>query len=716
MVLEKSGFSELNPVQLKAIGAGLLDKTNMVIAAPTASGKTLIAEIAALDTIKANRKVVYIVPLRALATEKYNEFREKYEPLGIRVGISIGDLDSSDPWLANYDLIIVTSEKFDSLLRHGINWIESIGLVVADEVHLLNDPGRGPTLEVVLTRLRQFADPRILALSATINNYEELSEWLNAKHVKSDYRPVRLYRGICFENKVDFVPRRSLRLNPEEPCIKELVGQALATGKQVLVFISTRKGAESAAEKIAKVTKESLTKEEKAKLAGVSEKILSSLGHPTIQCHRLSGCVSDGVAFHHAGLTNKQRGLVEEAFRSGLIKVISATPTLAAGINLPAWRVIVRDLRRFDSGRGMDYIPVLEIQQMMGRAGRPKYDSEGEAILLTGSKRDAVYAWDNYIKGEPERIHSKLGMEPVLRTHVLSLIASGVASTREELLDFFSRTFYAHQYRDMEGIGKILDRVIAMLEEFRFIKAGGPENEDRGPFRSGSDILGQQKAELKPTRVGKRVSELYIDPLTANELIKGLGIAKDRKANDFGYLQLISSTIEMMPLPSVRKSDFEELNELVAKEEKNLIHKPPNPWDIEYDDFLRSLKNAWVLKEWCEEEGEDRIMERFGMTPGELRVRLNNTDWLLYATQELALLLGYMDVLKDIRKTRIRVKYGVKEELLPLVRLKGIGRVKARLLHNAGLRTIDSLRKVPLASLERIVGPKTARQTKEQLE
>ena len=716
MVLEKSGFSELNPVQLKAIGAGLLEKNNMVIAAPTASGKTLVAEIAALDTIKANRKVVYIVPLRALATEKYNEFREKYEPLGIRIGISIGDLDSSDPWLANYDLIIVTSEKFDSLLRHGINWIESIGLVVADEVHLLNDPGRGPTLEVVLTRLRQFADPRILALSATINNYEELSEWLNAKHVKSDYRPVRLYRGVCFENKVDFIPRRSLKLNPDEPSIKELVEQALANRKQVLVFISTRRGAESAAEKIAKVTRERLSPEERRKLAGVSEKILSSLGHPTVQCHRLSGCVRDGVAFHHAGLTNRQRNLVEEAFRSGLIKVISATPTLAAGINLPAWRVIVRDLRRFDSGRGMDYIPVLEIQQMMGRAGRPKYDSEGEAILLTGSKRDAVYAWDNYIKGEPERIHSKLGMEPVLRTHVLSLIASGVASTREELLDFFSRTFYAHQYRDMGSLGKILDRVIAMLEEFRFIRTGDPEREERGPFRSGSDILDQQKAGLKPTRIGKRVSELYIDPLTANGLIKGLGIAKERKANDFGYLQLISSTIEMMPLPGVRKSDLEELNELVAKEEKNLIHKPPNPWDIEYDDFLRSLKNAWILKEWCEEEGEDRIMERFGMTPGELRVRLNNTDWLLYSTQELALLLGYMDILKDIRKTRIRVKYGVKEELLPLVRLKGIGRVKARLLHNSGLRTIDSLRKIPLASLERIVGPKTARQVKGQLE
>ncbi|MCK4497280.1 MAG: DEAD/DEAH box helicase [Candidatus Aenigmarchaeota archaeon] len=713
-VLEKSGFGELNPVQTKAVNAGLLEKNNMVIAAPTASGKTLVAEIAALETIKENKKVVYIVPLRALATEKYQEFKEKYEPLGIRIAISIGDLDSSDPWLANYDLIIVTSEKLDSLLRHGINWVESIGLVVADEIHLLNDPGRGPTLEVVLTRLRQFADPKILALSATINNYKELSEWLEAKSVKSDYRPVKLYRGICFDNRIDFIPKKSLKLNPEEANLKELIEHVLAKKKQALVFISTRRGAESAAEKIAKTVKGKLTPEEKKKLNKVSEKILGVLGHPTVQCHRVSGCVRDGVAFHHAGLTNKQRNLIEDAFKSGLIKAITATPTLAAGINLPAWRVIVKDLKRFDSGRGMDYIPVLEIQQMMGRAGRPKYDSEGEAILLTNNKKDAGYAWDNYIRGEPENIYSKLGMEPVLRTHVLSLIASGVTPTKEELFNFFSKTFYAHQYKDMGNIKKILDKIISMLEEFRFITTGRKKEE--GPFKSGTSLLEEEKAELKPTRIGKRISELYIDPLTANHLIGGLGIAKERGVNDFACLHMISNTLEMMPLPNIRKSDMEGLNEIVVKEEKNLIQKPPNPWDIEYDDFLRSLKNAWLLMVWCDEAGEDKILDRFSVTPGELRVRLNNADWLLYATQELGLLLGYMEILKDIRKTRLRVKYGVRKELLPLVRLKGIGRVKARLLYNSGLRSLDSLRKIPLASLERIIGPKTARQVKNQLE
>lgn len=708
-------IDELFPPQIESIEAGCLEEDNFVLAMTTSSGKTLCAELAMLKTILEKRKkAIYLVPLKALATEKYNEFKEKYEPLGIKIAVSIGDYDSSDSWLANYDIIVTSNEKFDSLLRHGIGWAESIGLVVADEIHLLNDPGRGPTLEIVLTRLRQFSDPRILALSATIQNYDELSKWLRAKSVKSDYRPVQLYRGICFENKVDFIPKKSYELDPDNADMEELVEQTLKKKKQAIIFISTRRGAESTGEKIANIVRNKITLDQKKELEKISEKILGILGHPTTQCHRLSNMISNGVAFHHAGLTNAQRNIIEEAFRKGIIKIITATPTLSAGCNLPAWRVIIRDMKRFNSGRGMDYIPILEAHQMMGRSGRYGYDSEGEAIFLAKNKKDAEYAWTNYIQGEPEKITSKLGMEPVLRTHVLSLIASGVTPTREDLYGFFSKTFYAHQYKDMGNLEKILEKIISLLEEYRFITAGGTKEER--PFRSGSSILEEQGSELKPTRIGKRVSELYIDPLTANHLIKSMDVAKERKATEFGYLQIISNTIEMMPMLNVRKSDLELLNEVIVKEEKNLVHMPPNPWDIEYDDFLRSLKTAWLLMEWCEETGEDKIMENFSVTPGELRVRLNNTDWLLYATQELGLLMNHMDILKDIRKTRLRVKYGVKRELLPLVKLKGIGRVRARQLFNASLGSLDSLRKVPLISLERIVGTKTARQVKDQLE
>ena len=711
--LELSGFERLNPVQEAALSAGLLEGKSLVVAAPTASGKTLAAEMAALKTIKEGRKVVYIVPLRALASEKYEEFRGKYEQLGIKVAISIGDYDRSDPWLGSADLIVVTSEKLDSLLRHGMPWISSVGLVVADEIHLLDSPDRGPTLEVVLTRLRQVSNPAVLALSATINNYKELAEWLDANHVKSDWRPVRLYAGVCFDGAVDFQPKRKIMLERKEDPITELIDKTLSAGKQALVFINTRKGAETAAEKIGSHIKSMVSGQQ---LHELSEKTANALEHPTAQCRRLAKCILHGTAFHHAGLAGRQRGLIERAFREGIIKVICATPTLAAGLNLPAYRVIIRDLKRFSSFRGMDYIPILEIQQMSGRAGRPAWDTEGEAILMPKSETEARYAWDNYVRGEPEKIYSKLGVEPVLRTHVLALIASGTTSTRKGLMDFFFRTFYAHQYKDLTQIESILDKVISMLKDFGFIAADSDKTEhsvSNSPFKRGTELLASDSEELKPTRTGKRVSELYIDPLTAHHIIKHLESAG--LPSSFSLFHLISNTIEMKPLISARRKDYDVLNSLLASEEKSLLQKPPNPWDIDFDEYLRSIKTAYMLQCWADEMGEDKILEDLGVTPGELRARLDIADWLLYSAQELALLLGLMPLLKPIRKARLRIKYGVKEELLPLVRLRGIGRARARKLYASNVKGLADLREIPLQRLSEIIGDKTAGQVKEQL-
>jgi len=734
--LEASGFDRPNPVQQAALDAGLLDGKNMVVAAPTASGKTMVAEMAALNTVmKQARKVVYIVPLRALASEKYEEFRRKYEPLGVRVALSMGDLDKADSWLARYDIVIITSEKMDSLLRRGIPWISDVGLVVADEIHLMDSPNRGPTLEIVLTRLRQVADPAILALSATISNHEELAQWLDAEHIKTDWRPVELYAGVCFDGVVDFVPKRRFSIHSPETPLRSLVDNTLQKGKQALVFVNTRKGAESAAEKIGSHIRKKLKPKEARELKELSEKALKTLENPTAQCRRLSACIANGTTFHHAGLTNKQRGLIEQSFRQGKIKFICATPTLAAGINLPAYRTIIRDLKRFSSFRGMDFIPVLEVQQMMGRAGRPAYDTEGEAIILPKNKAEAEYAWDNYIKGEPEKIYSKLGVEPVLRTHVLALIASGATSTKKELMDFFFRTFYAHQYRDLSRIEGILNKVIAMLKEYGFIEGqdngerreGNKQRQDAAGksfgsvqpelFKPASRLLQKDNESLRPTRIGRRVAELYLDPITAHKIVRSLERAhgKQSRLSMFPVLHLASNTMEMRPLMNLRKPDYEEIEEVLAAEEKALLEAPPSPWDIGYEDYLRSIKTAHVLHQWAEERGEDKLLDRYGATPGELRARLDNADWLLYSMQELALLLGHKEQLMPLRKTRIRIKYGVKEELLPLVRLKGLGRARARRLFSSNVKSLSDLRKIPLGRLGEIIGPKTAESIKDQL-
>lgn len=196
---------KLRPAQEKSIKKGLLEGKNLLVCTPTASGKTLIAELAALKSIIENKgKAIYIVPLKALASEKYKDFKRRYGKIA-KIALSIGDIDSADHYLAEYDLIIVTSEKMDSLLRHHTPWVSGIATVIIDEIHLLNDHERGPTLEILLTILKKLLkNVQIIGLSATIGNAEELAEWLGADLVVDDWRPVKLHKGIYLDGKIEF--------------------------------------------------------------------------------------------------------------------------------------------------------------------------------------------------------------------------------------------------------------------------------------------------------------------------------------------------------------------------------------------------------------------------------------------------------------------------------------------------------------------------------
>lgn len=204
-VLQAEGIDALRPAQTKALKAGLLDGKSLLVCTPTASGKTLVAELAFMNAILNRKgKAIYIVPLKALATEKSKDFNRKYGKLA-KIGVSIGDFDSSDPYLHTYDLIITTSEKLDSLIRHHAPWLRDVSVVIIDEIHLLNDPGRGPTLEILITILKQLLKgAQVIGLSATIGNEKELAEWLDAKLVHDTWRPVELHKGVYLEGKIEF--------------------------------------------------------------------------------------------------------------------------------------------------------------------------------------------------------------------------------------------------------------------------------------------------------------------------------------------------------------------------------------------------------------------------------------------------------------------------------------------------------------------------------
>ena len=197
-------ITDFRPSQEKSIDAGLLDGQNLLVCTPTASGKTLIAELAGMKAILEGRgKAVYIVPLKALASEKYKDFKDKYGNM-CKVAMSIGDVDRADPHLSSFDFIITTSEKLDSLMRHHSPWIMNIAVVIVDEVHLLNDAHRGPTLEILLTMLRQVVKAQVVALSATIGNPQELASWLDAKLIEDEWRPVELKKGVYLDGEITF--------------------------------------------------------------------------------------------------------------------------------------------------------------------------------------------------------------------------------------------------------------------------------------------------------------------------------------------------------------------------------------------------------------------------------------------------------------------------------------------------------------------------------
>ncbi len=459
--------------------------------------------------------------------------------------------------------------------------------------------------------------------------------------------------------------------------------------KQALVFVNAKRSAEKVAEDICK--KSSLKNSELDKL---SESVLKVLSRPTKQCERLALCVKRGIAFHHSGLHHKQKELVEDAFRSGVVKIICCTPTLAAGVDLPAFRTIIRDVRRF-TAHGMTHIPVLEFLQMAGRAGRPKFDSYGESIVICQTETDKEYIVEHYLKGVPEDIYSKLAVEPVLRMYLLSLITTRIISSEESILDFFSRTFWAHQYKDLNRMARIINKTLSLLVDWGFLQ--------------------EVQEGYRATALGKRVAELYVDPLTAFNLLNRLERATHVKLKSVSFLHAVSSTLEMRPLLRVKQKEQEEVEQKYALLEPYLLEHEPSMFEPEYEDWLDGLKTALMLEDWIDEKDEEWIMEHYDCRPGETRVKIDNADWLLYACHELARLMQYQDLLKEIMKVRLRLKYGVKEELLPLIRLENIGRVRARKLHRAGIKDLGDIRKAPFEKLVDVLGVAVAKSVKEQV-
>ncbi len=683
-----SGITELYPPQAEAIKAGLLEGKNIVAAIPTASGKTLLAEFAMLRSIlNGGGKALYIVPLRALASEKYERFRGfesimKSDGRGVSAGISTGDFDSPDEWLGKFDIIVATSEKVDSLLRNRSQWMEKVTVVIADEVHLIDSPDRGPTLEIVLAKLLR-QNPQVIALSATIGNAQEVARWLNAASVMSDWRPIELKEGVLFGNAINFInSQRKIREFHKDSTIS-LVADTLIEGGQCLVFEGSRKNSEGMASRIGTAVSSLIPGETKDKLKGIAAEIRESSEVETAR--KLALCIENGSAFHHAGLISEQRKIIEDGFRTGIIKVIAATPTLAAGLNLPARRVIIKGYRRYDVNYGMTPIPVLEYKQMAGRAGRPRLDPYGESVLVAKTYDEFEELTQHYVLADAEKIWSKLGSENALRTHILSTIATGFARSMDELLEFMSATFYSAQQEPWR-LKAIIEKIIDFLVDKKMIV---------------------EKEGIFATRLGEIVSRLYIDPLSASMIIEGMEKIEEKgvKFTELTLLHLICKTPDMRLL-YLRSNDYEWLSDFVMEHNTEFVLMP-DQFKVDYEWFLSEVKTACVMLDWINEIKEEDIVRKFGIGEGDIRALSETTLWLVHSTAELGMhrKTSCAKMAKELEK---RVEYGASPELLDLIQIRGIGRVRARKLYDAGFRDMQELRAAEPKAIAKIIGTKIA--------
>jgi helicase len=596
-----AGITQLYPPQEAAVKAGVVDGENVIVAIPTAAGKTLIAQLAMLT---ADGPALYIVPLRALAREKYETFTALP---GIDAAISTGDFDAAENDLETADVVVATAEKVDSAIRNGASWVDKLACVVVDEVHLLGSANRGPTLEITLATIqRRASGVQVVALSATIDNPEEVASWLDAELVSSTWRPVSLRTGVYDasdetvifddgnrlpitadsdsppETATDLTESDDTSTDADTKATISLVADAVISGGQCLAFVRSRQEAASLAKQLADVG--------------------------------------------------------ESAFRNRDLRVICATPTLAAGVNVPARRVVVRDLKRY-TGEKMAWLPVLEVHQMCGRAGRPHLDPYGEAVLIGDitNKIDSSDAqtsadgeqksirtesrWRRYVDAGPESIESQLTARNALRTHVLALIVAGFADSKNQVLDVLDSTFFAHQSSTAD-LTAVIDDVVAELIEMGLLTTE------------------TTNTALAATAVGKTVSQQYIQPTTGAELVDGIQSITSIPTEQISVLTALEVVCGTPDMHDTYLGNRERAD-LYRFATSNMDTFVTNLSEIDdFESWLCTIKLAQILTAWSNGVTIDEIVERYRVGPGDIESHVERARWLLGTADALTETLG----------------------------------------------------------------------------
>lgn len=666
-------IKEFNPAQKAVIESGYLeDKSNYIISIPTASGKTVLGILSALKTILNGGKAIYAAPLLSIQNEKVKEFKA-FEEHGIKVG--------KHP--SNSDLSVMVFESFDALTRFSWNVLREVDTLIIDEFHMIGEYSRGPTLESAITRAK-IINPslRIIALSATLKNIDEIEQWLDGKTVEHNYRPVPLNKEV--------LDAEMFNTKNKNDVIVKIVEKAIEDNSQALSFVSTRRFTESLATYVAKKIDKKTTKEQKQKFKQVADKLLEvpkkkgSL--PTTTCLKLAEAAEKGVVFHHAGLFNEQKEIIEDEFRKGNILMITATPSLMYGVNLPSKYVVIRDHTRWTSN-GPASIPVFDYEQMSGRAGRPQYDDVGYSYLVAKTMDEAFDLEARYVNGEIELTNSKLiDNKDAIYKQIIAQIASSLSKNLDDLNDFFGKTLYGFQMKNNPSMSMFAQDSLNW------------ELESALEFLLQNGIIRATPEGLKTTDFGNLIAKSNYAVETAVKIKEYVSTME--KLNPAEMIYALAETPDL-PLISFK-----------GRKSKDPVRDKLSECGLFAVDIGNPEATAVSLIEWIDERNEYEIENAYNVYSASTRRSAYEASRLVKFAKNTLEVLGNYSNLKDMDYLSARLYYGVKEDIIPLVvGVKRLGRKRARLL----MKTFgDNLSEASEKELQKVegIGPKLAGKVK----
>ena len=666
-------IKEFNPAQKAVIESGYLeDKSNYIISIPTASGKTVLGILPALKTILNGGKAIYAAPLLSIQNEKVKEFKA-FEEHGIKVG--------KHP--SNSDLSVMVFESFDALTRFSWNVLREVDTLIIDEFHMIGEYSRGPTLESAITRAK-IINPslRIIALSATLKNIDEIEQWLDGKTVEHNYRPVPLNKEV--------LDAEMFNTKNKNDVIVKIVEKAIEDNSQALSFVSTRRFTESLATYVAKKIDKKTTKEQKQKFKQVADKLLEvpkkkgSL--PTTTCLKLAEAAEKGVVFHHAGLFNEQKEIIEDEFRKGNILMITATPSLMYGVNLPSKYVVIRDHTRWTSN-GPASIPVFDYEQMSGRAGRPQYDDVGYSYLVAKTMDEAFDLEARYVNGEIELTNSKLiDNKDAIYKQIIAQIASSLSKNLDDLNDFFGKTLYGFQMKNNPSMSMFAQDSLNW------------ELESALEFLLQNGIIRATPEGLKTTDFGNLIAKSNYAVETAVKIKEYVSTME--KLNPAEMIYALAETPDL-PLISFK-----------GRKSKDPVRDKLSECGLFAVDIGNPEATAVSLIEWIDERNEYEIENAYNVYSASTRRSAYEASRLVKFAKNTLEVLGNYSNLKDMDYLSARLYYGVKEDIIPLVvGVKRLGRKRARLLMKTFGDNLSETNKKELQKVEGI-GPKLAGKVK----